>query len=931
MTRISIRLLILLLMTAAASGCDLLTSPETRIERAAESITAGEYRAAVFELKRVLEKDPANVRARLLLAQAEFGSGDLEAAESDLSRAIDGGSPQAETAQLRARLQLALGRFEILLTQLDAGEVLLAEPERSLVRGRALIGLDRPDEARREFESVLSDDPSSIDARQGIAETKAQSGDISGALADLSAITVEEPKAARAWLARGGILLQLGRYEDAGESFAHAAEHAKGRLEEPLEFQAIAGQIDALISVNRIEDAQQQLGELERRAAQAPITRLLRARIAVARGDLAGAVQGLTELVGDLPGFLPARYMLGSALLAQGNLYQAERHFGFVVERDAANLEARRRLAEVRLRMNRPESAIDLLGSAIENGGDDARAIALLGVAQLSAGADPSAIPRLEQLVKEQPDNRAARLDLAGLYITAGDAARAVELLREMPEIASDARREYLLIRALATTRGHAHARQEVERMVAAAPDDVERLNLAAAFFLSFGDVAAATSTLEKAAAAAPGNATTLVNLGRARLAANRPDEAEALFRRALSHSPDSVEARVGLAEVAGRRGRSEEAIRWLEEIRVDDARAIASRLLLARLYLAARDTGKASKTLTEALSLAPNRTDVLVAAGGLLQEFGQHEQALGYFRKASDLEPRQASHWQNVAQAQAALEHVAAARESISRALALAPDSVDATALAIRLDIAEGKPNDALSRALEIRRRRPADAMAALLEGDVRSALLQHREAARAYAESLRLQHTLVATLRLAQARQQAGLGDPRAPLREWLREHPEDMAARAMHGILLDQAGQAEPAVAEYERVLAAGRPDPVVSNNLAVLYQKLGNPRAEALAREAYRQAPTNAAIADTLGWILVNKGSRDEGLRLLREAATQAPGEPEILMHLAEGLLQTGATAEAREVLARLIAQHPEYDGVTRARELLTKTGGGAGGK
>jgi putative PEP-CTERM system TPR-repeat lipoprotein len=927
MTRYPISLLAAFALTVSGiAGCDLLTSPETRIERADANLAAGEYRAAVFELRKVLEDDPDNGRARMLLAEAEFGSGEIEAAEADLDRALAAGVAPAEAARLKARLQLAFGRFQVLLTQLDAGEIALDGEELQVFRGRALLGLRQTAEATEAFETALRLAPGSADARLGIAEARAQAGSVSGALTDLAAITSEDPAAARAWLARGSLLLQLGRYEESNDALAQALEHAKGRLGESQQLQAIAGQVDAQVAMNQLDDATARLAELERRAPRAPLTRLLQARIAIARGDLAEAVKGLTELTNNLPDFLPARFMLGSVLLAQGNLYQAERQFSVVVERDPGNIEGRKRLAEVRLRMNRPEAAMDLLGAAIGEGTVDARAVALLGAAQLSAGADPSAIRRLEQVVERNPENRSARLDLAGLYITAGDAARAVDLLQSMPSSKEDARREFLLIRALVAMSGEGPARAEVDRLVGNSGTDIERMNLAAGFYLSFGDVAAATKTLEKALAIEPGHVPTLVNLGRARLAAERLDEAEALLRRALSHDPASVDARVGMAEIAGRRKRNDEAIRWLEEIRVDDARAVASRLLLARLYLSGKESAKAAKVLTEALAAAPNRADVLIAAGELQQDFGQHEQALGYYRKATDLEPLQPEHWLHTARAQAALGFQPAARESVERALGLAPDSADAVAFAARLDLTDGKNAEALERTLALRRRQPRDAVAALLEGDVRSALGQHREAARAYGESVSMQRSLPAVIRLSQARQLAGTADALAPLRDWLGDKPDDIAARGMYGIFLDQAGRADDAIAQYERVLEVGRPDPVMSNNLAMLYLGKGDPRAEALARQAYQLAPTNGAIADTLGWILVKKGSKDEGLRLLREAVAQAPQEPEIQLHLAEALVGVGQRAEARQLLEKLLGANAEFDGRQRALELLKSAGG-----
>lgn len=926
MNRIWIQLPILALALASIAGCDLLTSAETRVERAEAQLAEGEYRQAVFELRKALEDEPTHAKARLLLAQAEFGSGEVGAAEADLDRAIEAGADPAATALLKARIQLVLGRAPVLLTQIDAGEIVLPEPERSLFRGRALMAMRRPAEAMEAFESARQHAPDATATRLALAEGRAASGDVTGALADLAAIVKDEPTAADVWLARGALLMQQGRFADGESALGEALQHAKGRLTESQQLQAIAGQVEARLALNEIDRAAEGLDQLEKRAVNAPITRLLKARVAIAQNDVGSAITILTALTNDLPNFLPARMMLGGALLSQGSLYQAERHIATVVQANPDNMEARMRLAEIRLRMNRPESAMELLSSSLAGGFDDPRAMALLGAAQLSAGADPSAIKRLEEAVLRNPENRAARLDLAGLYITVGNAAQAVEMLTALPAAREDARREYLLIRALAATRGQDAARAELGKLIRDYPQDVERLNMAAAFQLSFGDAAAARKTLEQALSVDAGHVLTLVNLGRVGMASGDLDAAEAALRRALSHDAANVDARIGLAEIAGRRGNADEARRLLEEIRVDDARAVASRLLLARLYLSSKETAKASKVIAEVLAAAPNRADLLVAAGALQQDFGQHEQALGYYRKAVDLEPQNAGYWLQLARAQAALNYLPAARESVDRALGLAPLAVDAVALAATLDVMEGKNDAALARALELRRQLPRDANAALLEGDVRSSLGQYSEAARAFGESLRLERSLVATIRQAQASQRAGLPNARAPLAEWLRQHPDDLPARAMNAIFLDQEGKAEQAIAEYERVLGAGAQDAVMSNNLAMLYFQKGDPRAETLARQAYRLAPTNGAIADTLGWILVKKGSQDEGLRVLREAATQAPGEPEIQIHLAEALMEAGETDEARGILAKLLDGGNEFAGRQRAQELLRKIGG-----
>ncbi len=921
-----IRVLAMACAIVALAGCDLLTSADTRMERAEAHLAGGDYRAALIEAQKVLQGDLMHARARLLLAEAELGLGEAAAAEADLERAINAGASDEAAAPLRARVHLALGRYQELYDQLESGDIRLPEPHSSTFRGQALLGLGRPQEALEAFQAALASDPRAGDARLGAAEAKAAAGDITAALADLAEIAPDDPQVAGSWLVRGRLLLHQGRPAEADAAFGEALARARGSLTEPQQLQALAGQVESRLALGQVDGAGEALGVMSRRAPNAIAVRILKARLAMTRQDFDAAVLELQDLASRQPDYMPARFLLGSALLAQGRLNQAELHLAAVVRAHPDNLAARKNLAEVRLRGNRPEQAIEALTPALQGTVSDPRAEALMSAAQLAAGADPSAVSRLESSVARNPGDRSARLDLATVYLAAGRAEQAVELLRATPAATGDAKREFLLIRALSASKGPAAARAEVERLLAERGDDLELLSLAAQYLLSAGDAKAAIATLERALRLEPGHVPSLIGLGRARILAGDLDEAEAVLRRALARDGASAEARMGLAEIAGRRNRPDEARRWLEEVRAGDSKAIGSRLILARLYLSDQESAKAGKVLGEVLAAAPDRADVLAAVGHLQLDFGAYEQALGHFRKAADLEPGRAEHWLNMARAQAALDYGPAARESVDKALALEPDSVAAVSFAVLMDLRDGRKDAALDRALDLRKRVPRDAGAAMLEGDVRSSLGQHALAAGAYAEAARLQPQLAAVVRLARSRMRAGLRDADAPLRDWLKEHPDDLQGRSVLAAMLHEAGQVERAIVEYERLLDSGRPNAAIANNLAWLYFERGDARAEALARQAYALAPTSGAIADTLGWILVNKGSTEEGIKLLRAAAARSPGEPEIQLHLAEGLAKAGQADEARRVLTTLLAGDRPFNGRDRARQLLASLGG-----
>ena len=107
----------------------------------------------------------------------------------------------------------------------------------------------------------------------------------------------------------------------------------------------------------------------------------------------------------------------------------------------------------------------------------------------------------------------------------------------------------------------------------------------------------------------------------------------------------------------------------------------------------------------------------------------------------------------------------------------------------------------------------------------------------------------------------------------------------------------------------------------NNLAWAYQQAKDPRALETAERAYKLKPDNAAVADTLGWMLVEQGNPTRGLELLQKAAAAAPKSPEIRYHLAQAWVKTGDKAKARNELERLLSGDEKFPQQTEAMALL----------
>ena len=107
----------------------------------------------------------------------------------------------------------------------------------------------------------------------------------------------------------------------------------------------------------------------------------------------------------------------------------------------------------------------------------------------------------------------------------------------------------------------------------------------------------------------------------------------------------------------------------------------------------------------------------------------------------------------------------------------------------------------------------------------------------------------------------------------------------------------------------------------NNVAVLYQEAGDPRAVEMAEKAYALVPESGAVADTLGWILHQRGERTRALELLEKAAELAPQMAEIRYHLAVARAEAGDDPGARAVAEQLLADEAAVAFHDEAQALL----------
>ena len=78
-----------------------------------------------------------------------------------------------------------------------------------------------------------------------------------------------------------------------------------------------------------------------------------------------------------------------------------------------------------------------------------------------------------------------------------------------------------------------------------------------------------------------------------------------------------------------------------------------------------------------------------------------------------------------------------------------------------------------------------------------------------------------------------------------------------------------------------------------------------------------------MADTLGWMLAEKGNLTRALPLLQKAASAAPDAMDIRYHLVLALMQSGDKIKARKELEQMLATGKNFPQMEEAKSLLKK--------
>ncbi len=921
---LSKRLLALLLGASLLTACGKEDSA-TLVTDAKAKLAAGDYKAAMIQLKNAVAEDDKNADARYELGMLYFTQFDLASAEKEFRRAREAGFAASTVNPMIARALLGQHEYQRVLDELPAptGNTSDAVTLQAL-RATAALGLGQTDEARKMLQQALQSAPGNIDVHLALAQLALTDHDVNTAMQHLKHALDIDPRHIESLLLKGDMLRATGKPAEATQIY-----HEIIKID-PRQVSARLALANIKITENKLDDARTEVDTALKVMPNSLQAQYAQALINFQDKQTERARDQLASVLKSAPDFLPALMLGGSIEYTLGNLQTAEAYLNKVTKAAPNNLNAVRLLAATQLRLGRPDDATRTLAPMLKSPTQDAGVLVVAGEIALTRKDWSQASALFEQAAKLSPDSAAIRTELGFSRLAQGDSRAMGDLKIASGMEGSSSRADTFIILKQLESKQYDAALASIAALEKKQPASPLTWNYRAAAYLGKQDTQRARDSFGQALKLDPGFFPAAANLAQLDLKDSQPAAARQRFEGVLKADPKHLNAMLAIADLSLRSKDEKAYVSWLEKAATAHPQATQPRAALARYLLAKGDRNKALAAAREAVNAQPDNPAALELLGTTQLALGDTTNALGSYRKLVDRLPDQAPPLVKLATAQIMSKDLAGARKSLQDALRIQPNFLDAQMMLGGVEIQSSRFDEAQKLAGQIQSQQPGNPAGFILEGDAAFTRKDFPSALTAVERAHKLSSsssTLIRQASILNALKRPEEGEKR--LAGWLTTHPQDTGARAAlaESLILHKQYKA---AAEHYLVLNASNPNNLlVLNNLAWSLHEMKDKRALGFAEQALKLKPDNAAALDTLGWILVQQNQSERGIKLLQQALAKAPDMAEIQFHLASAFAQSGDPIRAQRELERLLSSGIAFPQEQEARTLLKQLQGKKG--
>lgn len=307
------------LLLALILGTSLLTAcggedSATLVKEAKTKLAAGEFKAALIQLKNAIEQDENNAEARFELGKLYLAQMNLASAEKEFRHARDAGIAASTVNPLIARTLLMQQEYQRVLDELPTPADASTDAASMLaLRATAELGLRRTDDARKTLQHAQQIDPNNAWVHLALAQLALADHNLTLAMQALDQALHLDPKQLDALVMKADLLRASGKEDEAAATYREVIrlnpQHSGARL-------ALAG---IALNANRLADARKEVDAALKIAPNSLQARYTEALIDFQEKKIERARDHLAVVLKKAPDYSPALLLGGAIEFALGN------------------------------------------------------------------------------------------------------------------------------------------------------------------------------------------------------------------------------------------------------------------------------------------------------------------------------------------------------------------------------------------------------------------------------------------------------------------------------------------------------------------------------------------------------------------------------------------------------------------------------------
>lgn len=903
-------------------------SPESRaalLERASANFTAGEYRAAEIDLKALLQDEPGNTDARILLGKIYLQREQGAAAEGEFERAARSLEQRGPLLPLTARALLLQGKYAEAAELDDFSQELAPADQADLLasRGLAMTYLGDINRAAVLTEAALELRPADAYANYARTMFLLATGKVEQAEIELDELAAAHPEFGQVWALKGDLSASKSQLKAAEAHYGKAIETKTSNLVERLK------RARSRILLEDYEGASADL-QIARKMVgpESPELNYLRGLMAYQQEDLEEAKKFFDRALQANPEHRAAAFYLGTIHYKNGEYPLAERWLKLYLSDFPDYAPANRMMAAMLLAQGKGEVAEQFARAALKAGDEDVLSMTLLAGTLFAQGEIADGRAAYEELVKLQPESASALTDLGLALVREGRAAEGITQLEKALQLEPEFKlaNEQLIV-------SHVENKDYAKALEVALDYRQKNPKLASAgillgvVYLGMGDVDSAEEAFVAVDSDDGGNIS--ANSGLAAIALRRGnfEGASTFYQRALAVHPADTPTAINLAAVQQAVGDTEGMKNTLLAAIEARPEALRPRVLLSGYYLRNDGAALVEELLEPVKADHPENIQLLSLLSEAQIRTGKFDVAVVNLEQIIELEPGSANAHYALSVAYERVSRFELMETELEEALRLDATHRDALAALAKLNLARGDAAAARqhidSLATQVGSRPDIlnfEGQLAELENQPERALTLYRASFAAAANNFTL-------ARLANNLEAQGeIQEAIDLLADWLESYPDDSLTWFELGRLYLLSGQLDKAKLAYEEVVRVAPGNSIALNNIAWALHEKDPEQAIVFAEQALAISPGSAEFIDTYAMALRNSGDLKGAMEQITQSVEMVPENPDYRYHKALIASESGDVSGALAELDYILGKPAEFPEREEAEKLKKKLGG-----